>query len=30
MQMVMDMWRVNPKLCGVSGLSVEPAKELVG
>lgn len=30
MQMVMDMWRVDPKLCGVSELPVEPTSGLVG
>lgn len=30
MEMVMDMWRVDPGLCGVSGLLTEMASGLVG
>ncbi len=30
MQMIMDMWRVDPALCGLSGLSTIPATGLVG
>lgn len=30
MEMIMDMWRVKPGLCGVSGLLTEPASGLVG
>lgn len=30
MEMIMDMWRVEPGRCGVSGLHTEPASGLVG